>query len=785
MAKNKLKYQPTQMVKSLSQAKAGGDVTTLLKDAIKALHTDSSQAALTLASNALSITSSPEEVAKIQEILTEAHFRIATESTKDLCLYHLTEAIKLTPEESRLHFYLAITLLHIGNFDEAIKEFNFVSLKEPNRPFLNYLKQLALLAKGKKIELNQLALLESNTLKMVSSILFGTTNNQLLPTDETLGVLQEFWHLLLDMKQNDSAAPVLELQQIVNKGGYKKHISSILDYYHGVAALRADKKDIARSAWAKAKSNGFIEQHLVLNQNYFSLEQLVSLAKEEKWQELINTINSLPNKTKELDIVKELAGFAHYYLGYKVAEEGKWEMAARHWRKASEQNNSCRLSQNLALAEEALENWVDAAEAWRDMLKRRSRKVNTANYLSDSQVAAIWKRAAECYKKTKDIDFIEECATCLKNALKYAENDLELRIEIVDTLKANDQDKAAQNELKRILAIAPNNVDALLRLGEVALESYNIDGAIKIWKHILSIDPKNKNAKEALASSYEEKAEHITPAKERVVFLESALKDLPEHPGLLLLLAKATDYVKGEKAAIEIFLRAYKAAIKDIEQIGTIFHELVHIKSAGAEIEKLMLEISERPEASPRFWVSQGNAALNCQLGIEWGQTFFDHAIKLSEKTKDEISTLVDVCVAMYSKKTKPKDLEALKSYYVSRIERDFPNKGLIEFLKGVDAANIKQNAKEAQRFFKEAKQKAIKANETKVVERIKTFEELLNEQTMRRSLFDDVPEQLLERLMSRFPNGPPKNLSKLSLQDREDIMRFMELMGELPDEIF
>ncbi|KAF0248749.1 MAG: hypothetical protein FD167_1851, partial [bacterium] len=636
----------------------------------------------------------------------------------------------------------------------------------------------------------QLTLSETNTLKIIDQTIFGTKQNGVLPNGQMLGNLDQFWLLLTQMKQDDNAAPVSELQQIISKGGYKKTISSILDYYNGIAAMRLGKKDMARAAWIKAKNAGFIETHLTLNQDYLLLDQLVILAKEEKWHELINAINSLPNKTKELEIVKELASFAYYYLGYQSAGEGKWEIAARYWRRASEQNNSCRLSQNLALAEEALENWVAAAEAWREMLKRRSRKTTSANHLNDSQVAAIWKRAAECYKKTRDIDNIEEHTTCLKNALKYAENDLELRIDIVDTLRVNDQEKAASNELKRILAIAPNNIDALLRLGEMASNNDNIDEAIDIWKQILVIDPKHKEAKEALASDYVEKAEHITLGRKRISFLEIALKQLPEHPKLLLLLAKATDYVKTGKPVIEIFLRAYKAAIKDIELVGEIFHELVHVKEAGAEIEKIMAEINQRPGLMPDFWISQGHNALQCQLGIEWSQVFFDEAIKLSEQTniRSKADVLMEVFLAMHVKKLPLEQLNVLRTYYLQRIQSELPDKGLLEYIAGFDAFHAKKDVKEAQRLFKEARQKAHKANEPAVVEKIKEIEETISRSGKKSFFLDDmsdVPVDVLMRLMARFPDGPPKNLNKLSRQDMKDFEELMELMGGLPDEIF
>src|SRR5205823_1768716 len=157
-------------------------------------------------------------------------------------------------------------------------------------------------------------------------------------------------------------------------------------------------------------------------------QRIIDAAKQGDWQEAINLINSEPARIDDPSL-KEIAGLAHYNLGYEAAKAEKWEIAARHWRKAGEQLGSCRLAQNLALAEEALENWGDSADAWREMVRRRSRKADNPDYLDNNQVAAIWRRAAECYRKDDEVD---EAITCLKTALKYAENSMELRLVITD-----------------------------------------------------------------------------------------------------------------------------------------------------------------------------------------------------------------------------------------------------------------------------------------------------------------------------------------------------------------
>ena len=512
MAKNKLKFQHAKMVSVVAKAKSQKDVPSLLNESLKLLQAGNLNLALNLALEAFAFTEKDIQ-GKVEELLAEIYFRLAVSNTTDFSLRvtHLKEAISLSPTQARLHFFLAVSLCQIGNFAEAVLEFDEVAKKEPNYSNLEYLHTLAKLACNQKVDFSNLTSEEASTLKIVESIIADNILIDIQPTKD------EFWQALAQMQQDITVSPVLALQKSLDKGGNKKSVIGILEYYKGVAAMRQGEKGAAQSAWQKAKSFGFTQDHLNTNLDYLLTEQIVDAARGEKWQQVITAISNLPIKLKALDIVKELTAFAEYYLGHQAASEGNWKRAAEAWRRSNEQDKSCRLSQNLALAEEAIENWENAAEAWREMLKRRSRKENSDNYLNDSQVAAIWKRAAECYEKEEDT---EEALTCLKNALKYAENDIDLRLEIVETLMANDQEKAAQNELNRILAIDPKNVTALESLAGLLTVSEKTDEAIEIWRKVLALDPDNKIARESLSSIYVEKSEDITDKKKRFSFLE-------------------------------------------------------------------------------------------------------------------------------------------------------------------------------------------------------------------------------------------------------------------------
>jgi len=778
MAKSKLKFQHAKMVSAVAKAKSQKDVGSLLSESLKLLRAGNLNLALNLALEAFALAEKDTQE-KTEKLLTEIYYRLAVSNSTDLNLRvtHLKEAILLSPTETRLYFFLAITLCQIGNFAEAVLEFDKVAAKEPNYPNLAYLHTLAKLACNQKVDFSNLSLEEASTLKIVESIIFSKNSDYLADIQSTK---HEFWQALAQMQQDITASPVLALQKSLDRGGYKKSVMAILEYYKGIAAMRQGEKGAAQSAWQKAKSFGFAQDHLNTNLDYLLTEQIVDAAKGEKWQQVITAVGNLPNKLKTLDIVKELTAFAEYYLGHSAASEGNWKRAAEAWRRSNEQDKSCRLSQNLALAEEAIENWENAAEAWREMLKRRSRKETSDNYLNDSQVAAIWKRAAECYEKEEDI---EQTLTCLKNALKYAENDIELRLEIAEALAANDQEKAAQNELNRILAIDPNNVEALAGLASILTNNDQTEEVASYWKRILKLDPNHSLAKESLANFYLEELEEITSEKVKYAFIEKALKDLPDNLDLLLKLAQTASLLKkGDPLAL--LKQAYQIAGKDLKMLSLVLHESLHVKTAESFIKEIILEVAQQPNLSTEFWIIQAKLVASCKLNVSWIRKFFDQAIDQVEKSKTEskAKTLLDIFLALHSgefEELKTEIIETLEKEYIDRIKKEYPESGVLEFIEACRAFHDKDDIKSAKILVKESRRKAQLANEKQVVEETYEFEKFIS-RPKRRGMIDieDLPLAVL-RIMQKYPSGPPKDHSKLSAQDKKDIEEMMRFYME------
>ena len=331
-----------------------------------------------------------------------------------------------------------------GRLAEALVELDATAARQPDRRGLAYLRALARIATGQPWETTGLTPAEGNTLRLVQGLVQGKPKRSGRRSCRSRCSARgtELWQALVAMRADATAAPAEQLKAALDQNT-RKPVSRILHYYKGVAAMRAGDRDAAQGAWLHAQSAGLTSPSLTENLTALLRGEAVELAQEGRWQDLVNLISRLPASGADR-IVAETGSLAYYHLGYEAAQAGKWPIAAQHWRKANELDANRYLSQNLALAEEALENWLNAAEAWREMVRRRPRKEDHPDYLTDAQVAALWNHAAECYQHT---ELHGEVETCLRNAIKYAPDDTALRLRLADVLLEQQRGDAAETQL--------------------------------------------------------------------------------------------------------------------------------------------------------------------------------------------------------------------------------------------------------------------------------------------------------------------------------------------------
>lgn len=197
-----------------------------------------------------------------------------------------------------------------------------------------------------------------------------------------------------------------------------------------------------------------------------------------------------------------IAGQAHFRLGFAAAMAGRWDEAYEHWQAVLEvgEQRGRRLVINLALAEEQRENWFQAAELWREALRRRPRKADHPDALDDTQVARLWRHVAESYHRVGQTG---EALHTYRNALKWAPDDVELRTAYVDLLLDDGRLSAADNQLDVLLEAHPNDVELLERRAQVyAAQDYSY-AAVDVWKQVLELQPDHPTARREIARQFE------------------------------------------------------------------------------------------------------------------------------------------------------------------------------------------------------------------------------------------------------------------------------------------
>ncbi|MSP11917.1 MAG: hypothetical protein EXR62_03050 [Chloroflexi bacterium] len=732
------------------------DAAGLLSQSIGHLRLGKIDLGIQAATKALKAANTAALLEAARQVLAEVHFRAALSiEDQPKRLEHLNSALQHQPDAPRLRFYRGVTLWQMGNLASARAELDIVDSLEPDRPGIAYLHQLAQLANGQPWDKHRLSPAEANTLELVQGLIQGQPQAQILPLlqEPLVGRSAQIWESLIELRTVHSTESTVLLNTAIQKS-VRRPVYRILEYYLGVAALRQNNPEKARLTWLSVKNGGLSTPWLDGNLTMLLREQAFALAQEGRWGDVAKIADGRPSASHD-GTLDELLALAFYHLGYDAAQQGAWFKATQQWRQANILKPSRQLSQNLALAEEALENWSEAAEAWREMARRRPRKTDHPDYLTDAQVSAIWSRAAGCYQR---LGMVDEVVTCLKNGLKYVPQDITLRLKLVDVLMDFERDEAAQNELERILEIEPQNVKALICLGTLYDERGDRD-TMPIWRRVLAVNPQNVEAKEALADKYLDQAVLKIPTDllgfiknrikhEPIKILEAGLQELPEHPKLLLEMGRYYREAGKLEQATNTLLRAFRAGSSLPEIVGSVLHELLHMKK-DETVRELIPQARQISNLLPAFWIDQGQSLLVCELDEAWLITFFDEALALLSLpyvADSKAGLFLQIYQVLYES-----DKKHLVEQFTQRIIDEVPTSGAIEFLDAHHAYFEKHDAKQALGHIRKAIQAARRVNDKGVLQQAAAIENLLSNPAGFNDLFLNLDiENLLPDIFSR-----------------------------------
>jgi tetratricopeptide (TPR) repeat protein len=748
-----------------------------LREAADNVHSGNFDKALTLAQLVLTRDHDETTQRRAKQIVAEAHFRAAA-ATVDPAerLHHLDAAIAQTPDDARLHYHRAFALSRLGQMSAASAALDTVAKLDPQRENLEYLRATLRIGAGETPAVDGLSADAANTVRLVATMVNGAKPPALqtaLQEAPSQPIQPHLWRALAQMQADTAAAPLELLENALADSA--EGVRPLVHYYWGVAAMRQKDAEGAHEAWRQAAQQVHTPW-LLENVSGAARARLSQWGQEGRWQAVIDAYQKSPAAVEQDAVLGEVLGIAHVHLGFDAAQQGDWPTAARHWRRASDYIGSRHLAQNLALAEEALDQWTAAAEAWRAMVRRRPRKETHPDYLTDAQVAAIWGHAADCYVHDENI---AESITCLKNAIKYDEKNVELRTKLVANLVYEGSVDAAENELQRILTIDADYIPALMQLG--VLYSGRWDRKpMPIWRRVLKLDPQHREARDALAQAYIEEAHrgspqsYFLPPGKATAFtiktLQKGLEELPGHPALLLELGHAYGDNHKEADARAVLRQAWESAPNDVNVVGTAMHELLHV--GGAEIvTELLPRARQISGLRPAFWLDQGARVLSCELDETWAVHFWDEALERAQAeghSETKAYTLVQIFEL-----AQIHEADHLAEQYAQRIRQEVPHSGAVEYIDAFAAANQGGNRSQALRLIRKSQRVARKAGESGLADRGAEIEDVLNG-NLAPGLLGGMDPDALEG----FPGGRFPLEDLFENMDEEDLDELRRIFG-------
>jgi tetratricopeptide (TPR) repeat protein len=439
--------------------------------------------------------------------LAEAYFRRALSGPPlDPAVADLRRAIELAPDDPRYRYHLGRYLHRRGDLAAASTQYRAVLKRDSSWASAAKLLALATLEQNSRADLADLPGFTPALERFIEPTQALLRGGSVPPGDDS--PVGRFWRGLGRVAAGDAAA----LDDLSDDRPLPAPtLTALRRYYRGLAAVRAGDTDTALKLWQRALEAGVIPVRLRENLAVLLLDQLTALCDAGD----VSGAAALAQRSVGLPgsaAFDELRLLALDRGAYAAASAGDWPRAVELWEAArqvlggSASLGSPRpLLHNLALAYERQEHWEEAAESWRGMLRTRPRRKATGrspaeeSTLSDQQWAWVRERIITCYKQAGRPD---EAVAVFRQIIKEDPNDLDVRVQLADALLANEQERAAENEIGRILQIDPHHVDALLRHAAFLDVRMELPASEQIMRDLAARHPEREDLRRLAAQHF-------------------------------------------------------------------------------------------------------------------------------------------------------------------------------------------------------------------------------------------------------------------------------------------
>lgn len=331
--------------------------------------------------------------------------------------------------------------------------------------------------------------------------------------------------------------------------------------------------------------------------------------------------------------------------------------------------------------------------------------------LADDQVARLWQRAAECYARAGEFD---EVGRIYQQAIKWAPENLGLRLALAENALRDGRLQLASNELERILERDPKHVPALVRMGEVCSQDADYwwnKQAPKYWQKALEIDPKNAQARQFLAEWYIDQAEETHKSQKCDETIQNYQKSLEFRPGNVKVLSELFTChlcLKRETPADEYIQQALAFA-KNLDDYANLIEALLLFDDQfNRAKEVLALAEARLPDIPASFYVDMPGPLLKNHQK-EQADFWLQKAIAKAAP-KDHVLTLIADMAMDYD--------EAIAFEYAQKALAARENIGQAHVLLGT-LESKRGNKSTSRKHFQEAEHIARQTNDEELEYRI------------------------------------------------------------------
>lgn len=437
---------------------------------------------------------------RIRLALAEAYFRRALVSPVEAMVSDLQQAITLAPQELRYLFHLG-RIQHLqGDLAGAEQQYRAVLAQDASWEAATRLLILLTLTQKPQADLSRLPGMNAQ-LEQWAAPFQALLRGSLPPQGST--VVERFWQGLGLVAKADPAA----IEPLSDEATLSSATLNMLRrYYFGVALGLNTRWDEAVALWQRDATPQTANPPVMLHQNLAAL--LYKQIQDSLQQGAVIAAATLAYQWRHITgsaAFDELCVQALDQGAQHEASANKWTQAIHYWEAARDIVSRSKglgsprtLLHNLALAYEQVEGWLQAAEAWRGLLRTRSRQRG-----ADDSEAARWSwvrtRIIECYKRANRPD---EAVTVFRQAIKADPDDLDLRLQLSDALMANQQERSSNNEIERILKIDPNHPDALVRKAMTLLPTWQYEQVMTILRDVIKRHPQRSDLARSAGAIY-------------------------------------------------------------------------------------------------------------------------------------------------------------------------------------------------------------------------------------------------------------------------------------------